>query len=225
MPDEKGRVRLYLSLHEFGRLGNDLVVESLHAFGIQNALVFRLAIGGARYDAAHGPLFRERLGLRSVGVFGVLIRVEVVEIAEKLVETVTMRQMFLAVAKMVLAELGSGIAMHLQYLCDSRIFRRHTLRRACTSHGGQPGARRHLAGDKRRAACGARWLRIERSQLDPVRRDLVDIRGRHTHDVSAETADIGIADIVAENDEYVGLLFVWHGRLLSVIGLHRGRRI
>ena len=138
-----------------------------------------------------------------------------IEIAEELVETVTMGQMLLPVAKVVLAELGGGIAMHLQDLRDGRVLGRHALRRTGAAHGGQPRASRHLAGDEGSPPGRARRLGVKGRQLDALIGYPVDIGRGHAHDVAAKAADIRIADIVSENDEDVGLFLVGHDHDLS----------
>ena len=56
-----------------------------------------------------GPTLFKQL-LRVVGVRGVFHRVEVIEVAEELVEAVDGRQELIEVAEVVLAELAGGVA-------------------------------------------------------------------------------------------------------------------
>jgi len=51
----------------------------------------------------------------------ILLGIEVVEVAEELVEAVHGRQELVAVAKMVLAELAGGIALRLEQLGERRV--------------------------------------------------------------------------------------------------------
>ena len=53
---------------------------------------------------------------------GIFAGVEVIEDAEKFVEAVIGRQMLVAVAEMVLAELSRGVAKRLQKIGDRRVF-------------------------------------------------------------------------------------------------------
>jgi phosphoserine phosphatase len=67
------------------------------------------------------PEVREVLGRRIVGELGFLLRVEVVEVAEELVEAVHRRQMLVPVAQVVLAELPGGVPVGLQRRRDGGI--------------------------------------------------------------------------------------------------------
>jgi hypothetical protein len=60
-------------------------------------------------------------GLRVVRVLRLFLRVEVVEIAEELVEAVYGGQKFVAVAKVVLAELTGGVAHRLEQVGERRV--------------------------------------------------------------------------------------------------------
>ena len=62
--------------------------------------------------------------LRIVGVGRVLHRVEVIEVAEELVEAVHRRQELVQVAEVVLAELAGGVAHALERGGDGHGFRR-----------------------------------------------------------------------------------------------------
>ena len=81
--------------------------------------VVRVA-GLASQHAARAELGPEVRILRIVGVLRLFLGVEVIEIAEELVEAVHRRQMFVAVAEMVLAELAGGVAEGLQDVRDAR---------------------------------------------------------------------------------------------------------
>ena len=54
-------------------------------------------------------------------MFGLVLGIQVIEVAEELVEAVHGGQEFVAVAKMVLAELPGRIALRLQQLGNGRI--------------------------------------------------------------------------------------------------------
>jgi hypothetical protein len=64
--------------------------------------------------AAWTVLLPELWILRIVVAFGLFLCVQVIEIAKELVEAVVGRQMFVAVTKMILAELTAGVAEGLQ---------------------------------------------------------------------------------------------------------------
>ena len=71
-----------------------------------------------------------RIVLRPVGHLRLLLGIEVVEIAEELVEAVIGRQILIAVAEMVLAELAGRIAQRLKRLGDGDVALLQANRRA-----------------------------------------------------------------------------------------------
>ena len=81
-----------------------------------------------------------------------------IEVAEKLVETVHRRQVFVPITEMVLAKLAGGVAERLQHFGDGRVFLMEA--DGGTGHAdlGQPRADRILAGDEAGAAGGAALL-------------------------------------------------------------------
>ncbi len=64
-------------------------------------------------DAARTKLLLELGILRIVRVFGLFLGVEVIQVAEKLVEAVIRRQHLVAVAQVVLAKLAGDVALSL----------------------------------------------------------------------------------------------------------------
>ena len=98
--------------------------------------------------------------LRIVGEFRLFLGVEMVEIAEELVEAVHRRQRRVAVADVVLAELAGGIAEVLEQAADGGIELAHAHRRAGKADLGEPGAHAVLAGEERRAPRGAGLLAV-----------------------------------------------------------------
>jgi hypothetical protein len=80
--------------------------------------------------------------LRVVGIFRLLLRIEVVEVAVELVEAVHGRQVFVAVAEMIFADLRGHVAVGLQELRDRRVLVLKTLSRARQADLEQPGAER-----------------------------------------------------------------------------------
>ena len=170
-PAEERLARRVLALHEVDRRGRGFVVDRLHALlgqraGVLDGLLADLAearidrgivpVGGLAFEHAARAVFGE-IGrvLRIVGQFRLLLGIEMIEIAEKLIEAVHGRQRLVAVADMVLAELARGIAEVLEQAADRRIELAHAHRRARESDLGQPGANAVLPGEERRAAGGA----------------------------------------------------------------------
>ena len=80
-----------------------------------------------------------RVVLRPVGTLRLLLGVEVVEVAEELVEAVVGRQIFVAVAEMVLAELAGRVAERLQRLGDRDVAILQADRRTGDADLGQAG--------------------------------------------------------------------------------------
>ena len=96
-------------------------------------------------------------------VFGI----EVVEVAEELIEAMHGRQELVAIAEMVLAELSADISEGLEQFRKGRILIRQSFLCARQSHLEQPGTHRTLAGNKRRASRSARLLSIVVSEEGP----------------------------------------------------------
>ena len=99
------------------RRSSELVVDGLHPLLGQRAGVLdalgAVAVRPGVQDAARAEVLaevREVLVGRVVVELGLLLGVEVVEVAEELVEAVHGRQELVAVAEVVLAELAGGVA-------------------------------------------------------------------------------------------------------------------
>ena len=80
-----------------------------------------------------------------------LLGVEVVEVAEELVEAVDGRQELVQVAEVVLAELAGGVAERLEQLGDRRVLGLQADVGAGDADLAQAGAEDALPGDERRA--------------------------------------------------------------------------
>ena len=151
------------SIQASARVG-DLLVDGFHALLGQRAGVLdrlpALAVGHAVEHAARSELLLELRILGIVGQLRFFLGVQVIEVAEELVEAVHGRQVFVAVAEMVLAELAGGVAERLEQLGDGRVFLLQADRGAGHADLGQAGADRVLAGDEARAAGGAALLGV-----------------------------------------------------------------
>src|SRR4029077_5921081 len=94
---------------------------------------------------ASGPeLFQECRILGIVGEFWFLFRVQVIKVAEELVEAVHGRQIFILIAKMVVTELTSGVAQRFEQLGDCWVFGLKPDSSTRHSNLGQSGAERVL---------------------------------------------------------------------------------
>ena len=118
-----------------------LVVDGLHPLGVQRAGVIddllsdgsELRIIGFLGHLVGGPAlqhpawqrelvqFGELILVRVVELLGLLLGIEVVKVAEELVEPVHGWKMLVHVAEVVLAELAGGIAQRLEKLGDRRV--------------------------------------------------------------------------------------------------------
>src|SRR5262249_38774879 len=121
-----GYALLGLAIHEVERGSDEFFVDSFHALfaawsGVFNLLFAHLTelriervvvlVGcPALENAARAVLLAELWTLRIVRRFRLFLGVQMVEVAEKLVEAVHGRQVFVAVAEMVLTELAGGVA-------------------------------------------------------------------------------------------------------------------
>src|SRR5262245_3629697 len=105
--------------------------------------------GLAAQDPTGSKLLPESRVARIVAILRLFLRVEVLEIAEELVEAVHGRQEFVAVAEVVLAELPGRIAERLQELGNGRITCLQADRGSGYPDLGKPGTQGCLAGYER----------------------------------------------------------------------------
>src|SRR6478752_5115231 len=93
-------------------------------------------------------------------MLGLILGVQVVEVAKKLVEAVNGRQEFVAIAEMVLAELSGRVALRLEQLGNCRVLLRQPLFGGRQSNFQESCSQRTLSGDERGAAGGAGLLAV-----------------------------------------------------------------
>ena len=164
-------------------------------------LVARLAL----QHAARAELRLELGILRVVGILRLVLGVEVVEVAEELVEAVDGRQELVAVAEVVLAELAGRVALRLEQVGERRVLLGQSFLRARQADLQQAGAEARLAGDERRAPGGAGLLGVVVGEDRAFLGDAVDVRRAVAHHAAVVGADVPVADVVAEDDEDVRL--------------------
>ena len=173
-PDEERLAVAIGAIDEIRRRVEELAVHRLHALLGQRPGVLALLLapraeprilargvrgrGDAFQDAARSEGGLEGRILGIVDVLRLLLGIEVIEVAEELVEAVHGRQEVVAVAEMVLAELAGGVAQRLDQVGDGRILCRQALRRAGQADLEEPGADWRLAGNEGGAAGGAGLL-------------------------------------------------------------------
>src|SRR5262249_19552860 len=141
-------------------------------------LVARLALE----HAARPELGAEPRVLGIVRILRLFLGVEVIEIAEELIEAMRRGQMLVAIAEMVLAELAGGIAKRLHDIGDAGILRPESELRAGQPDLGQAGADRRLAGDERGTAGRATLLAIPVGEYRAFLADAVDVGRAIAHD-------------------------------------------
>ena len=141
-----------------------------------------------------------------VGVLRLLLGIEVVEVAEELVESVGGRQHLVAVAEVVLAELAGHVALRLEQRGDGRVFLLHALRGAGQADLGEAGADGRLPGDEGGAAGGAALLAVPVGEQRTFLGDAVDVGRLVAHHAHVVGADVELADVVTPDDEDVRLL-------------------
>src|SRR5262249_55637358 len=107
-------------IDELLRRAEEFLVNRWHALDVQRASVLDLAVGIRVYDAARSELLFELRILRIEIAFWLFLSVEVIEIAEELVEAMISRQMVVVIAEMVLAELAGRISLSFQDVGDRR---------------------------------------------------------------------------------------------------------
>jgi hypothetical protein len=164
-----------------------------------------------------GPKRWRKLGKslsRVVALFGLFFGVEVVQVAEELVEAVHGGQELVAVAEVVLAELAGGVAVGPQRPGDGGVGVAQANRRARHAHLGEAGAVRVLAGHERGAPRGATLLAVVVGEAGTFGGDAVDVGGAIPHHAVAVTRQVRDADVVAPDDQDVRLF--GHGSSVDV---------
>src|SRR5262249_28748638 len=136
-----------------------------------------------------------------LGVFGIIdalrlfFSVQVVKIAEELVEAMGGGQVFVEVAEVILAELAGRVAQRLEQLGDGRVFLLETEIGAGQSDLSQTGADRRLAGGEGCATGGAALLAVPVGEYGPVPSDTVDVWRPVPHHAHVIGADVVPADV------------------------------
>src|SRR5262249_47059304 len=213
-PDEKRLVVLDSFVDELEARIKEFLVDSLHALRRQRAGVLdflcAVRIGPAVEYATRSKLFLKLRILRIVGVFWLLLRIQVIEIAEELIEAVHRREEFIPVAEVVLAELPAHVAERLQHIGDRRVFRLQSEVGAGKTDFGKAGTNRRLTCNECRAPRGAALLTVPVSEVRTFLGDAVDVGGPIPHDAVVVRADIEPADIVSPDDQNIWLAGLRH---------------
>src|SRR5881398_3059616 len=171
--EERLVVRLGLLDERQGEVA-DLVIHSLHPFGIKCAGVLDLLFADFVPARHHGGVVRVgRPGmnhvaradlvqqiLRIVRMRRVFHRVQVIEVPEELVEAVDGRQELIQIAQMVLAELTRGIALRFKRGGDRARLRRDADLGTGLADRRHPRANWKFAHDEVGATCCATRFRV-----------------------------------------------------------------
>src|SRR5436189_5382988 len=107
---------------------------------------------------------------------------------------------------MVLSKLTGGIAERLQQFSDSGVFRLKSDRCAGQSHFGQAGAEWILATDEGGTSGSAALLAVVVGKGDAFVGDAINVGGSIAHHAAAEMTDIPSADVIAPENQDIGLL-------------------
>ncbi len=226
-PEEERGPCAGLAIDEVEPVLEDLVVDRLHPLLRQRPgvldplaahapvpLVLGVVVGVGRprvQDAARAEALveaREVLLRGPVGRLRLLLGVEVVEVAEELVEAVDGGQVLVEVTEVVLAELPGGIAERLEQLGDRDVLGLQADVDARHPDLAQPGPVDALAGDERRSAGGAALLAVGVGEAHALVRDPVDVRRAVAHQPVAVGAQVRDPDVIAPDDQDVRLLGV-----------------
>ncbi len=220
-PDKGRLARLVLPLNEVHGPGSDVIVDGFHPLPgertrvgahlladpaearVHGRVVF---VGGlAIHHATGAELGQELRALRIIGEFRLFFGVEVVQVSVELVKAVHGGQVLVSIAEVVFAELAGRIALGFQKRCNGRVFLLQSHRGARQTHLGHAGTQARLAGDERCAAGGAALLGVVVGEDHPFMGDAVDVGRTKAHQSHGVGADVGLADVIAPDDDDVGL--------------------
>src|SRR5262249_54135360 len=126
--------------------------------------------------------------------------VQVIEVAEELVETVRGGQELVPIAQVILAELAADVAERLQHVGDRRVLRLKPEIGTGEAYFRQAGPDRRLASNECRTAGGAALLPVPVCEVATLLRNPVDVRGAIPHDPVVVHADVEPPDVVPPDD-------------------------
>ena len=167
VPQQERLAGLVGAVDEVQRPGQQVVLDGLHALagqrpGVSDGLaadpaeafvlgrVVGLAGPGVQHAAGGEQPLHHRVVPGVIGLLGLLLGVQVIQVAVELVEAVHGGEELVAVAQVVLAVLGGHVPLRLEQLGQGRILGLEALGSPGQAHRGQPGPHRDLPGDERR---------------------------------------------------------------------------
>lgn len=221
-PDEEGRACLVLARNEILGRSKGLLVNRFHPLFGERAGILDLAVGEGMDHAARAKSTAEFRVLRIVAVLRLLLRIEVIQVAEKLVEAVIGRQVLVPVPLVVLAELARRVALALENGCHRDIRLLPAFLRAGEADLGHAGAHRYITANESGAPGRAALLSVIIREGQAFLSDPVDVRRLIAHHATIIMADIPGADVIAPDDQDVRLLGgpagIWRLRLRLRLG-------
>ena len=129
-----------------------------------------------------------------------------VQVAEELIEAVHGRQIFVEIAKVVLAELPGCVALCLKGGGERYGLSREPHVGSGLSHRRQASADRQFTGNEVRPARRAARLSVVVGEAHALRSQFIEVRCLPGHDALVVGADVEPADVIAHDDEDVWLL-------------------
>ncbi len=125
---------------------------------------------------------------------------------KNLVEAVVGRQVLVQISEVVLAELAGGVPHRLQHLGDGGILRPQAEIGSGKTDLQQPSAETALTGDERGPPGSTAILAVGVGENHPLVRDAVDIGRLVAHDAHVVGADVVLADVIAPDNQDIGLV-------------------
>ena len=179
-------------------------------------LLRAIGIGPGMNDTARAEVLLEFGIVGIILVLGFLLGVQMIEVPEEFVEAVHGREMFVAVALMILAELASDIALRLENPRHGHIGLLPAFLRTGNANLGHARAKRIVAADEGRTARGAALLSIVVGESHALGCDTVNIGRAITHKAAVVVTDVCDANVIAPDHKDVGLCLLGpHGYRLK----------
>ena len=202
IPPDKERLVLFLgALHEVECLDHNLVIDRLHALACQGTCILDRTTGKAMNHAARTKFLFEFRIFRVVWILWLFFGIQVIKVAEKLIETVRRWQHIVAITKVVFTKLTCLVTTRFQQGRKRWILFAHPLWRAWETHFGQTRADWRLSGNKSSATSCTTLLTIPVSKQRALLGDAVDIWGFVAHHPHVVSADIELTNIITPQNQ------------------------
>ncbi len=137
---------------------------------------------------------------------GVLHRVEVIEVAEELVEPVDRGQELIEIAEVVLTELARGITHGLERRRNGNRLCGNPDVRAGLADRGHARAHRNLAGNESGPPSRTTRLAVVVGEQHPLFGQLVEVRCTASHHAAMVGADVPNANVISHDNDDIGFL-------------------